>query len=152
MTYRISASTWAIVAAQGSFLVGHAAVGLPVDDAAWDVVRAVDIQEIVTDTTYEVRKTFPTVVDGGIAQFQLTGFVRLTQSDKNVDEFILVSDMGYCPYCGDADHGAALQINLSSFEEEMFEGDRITVMGDLTPIYDRDTWQAYVLQNALVLR
>lgn len=150
---KTSASIFALATAQITILAPFAqATTASQIEADWDLIRSVDIQEIVTDTTYEVRKSFPEKLENGISQFNLTGFVTLTYTDQNVQEFILVSDMGFCPYCGDPDHGASIQVKLADIENQMIDGERITVIGNLTPIKDSQTWQSLILKDALILR
>ncbi len=146
-------SRTALIAGQSSLVfTGTLAAAATSGEASWDIVRGVEVNEVVTDTSYTVEKTFPEQVGDGISQFKLTGYVALTVSDTDVSEFILVSDMGFCPYCGDPDHGASLQIKLAGLETTMVDGDRISVMGTLTPVRDSETWQALVLENAFVMR
>ena len=119
-------------------------------DMGWDIIRGVEIKEIVTETTYQVQKTFPKELGSGIQDFEITGYVTLTLSDKNVEEFILISDMGFCPYCGDPDHGATVQVKLDTPAPELEDGAHVTVIGALMPVFDPQTWQSTVLERAII--
>ncbi|MGV6840701.1 MAG: hypothetical protein ACWA40_10970 [Planktomarina sp.] len=145
LTFGLAAAQTALIAPLSPALANTDA------EAAWDVIRSVDVQEIVTDTTYEARKTFPDVLANGINGFELTGFVMLTLSEENVEEFILVSDMGACPYCGSGDHGATVQVKLGNAADRLQDGARITVQGALMPVYDPETWQSTILENARIV-
>lgn len=122
-------------------------------DAAdpWDLLSQIEIEEIITATTYEVRKVFPAALENGIEVFDITGYVVPMTDGPTVSEFILVSDIGFCPYCGSLDHGAALQVSLASPIDSLEEGSRITLRGSLETVTDPETWQATVMRDARVI-
>lgn len=117
----------------------------------WDLIRSVETEEIITDTSYEVRKIFPSELKDGIEQFDLTGYVVLLWADENVQEFMLISDMGFCPFCGDPEHGTALQVSLTDPAAKLEEGARITVRGALEAVTDAETTQTTRLVAATIL-
>lgn len=117
----------------------------------WDLLRAVQVEEIMTETSYEVRKIFPAALENGIEQFDLTGYVVLLWQTENVSEFMLISDMGFCPFCGDPEHGTALQVQLSGPIDLLEDGQRITVRGALEAVNDPETTQSTRMTGAQIL-
>lgn len=122
-----------------------------IDSPAWDALNAIEIEEIMTDTSYEVRKVFPSEIKDGVAKFDITGFVVPLGDTSNVQEFMLVSDMGFCPFCGDPDHGSALQVSLAEPIPFVEEGMRLSLRGSLETIKDSQTWQSAVMRDAVVV-
>lgn len=120
-------------------------------DASWNLLEAIKVTEIITENSYEVRKIFPAEIRDGVAQFDITGFAVPLGDGTNVTEFMLVSDIGFCPFCGDPDHGAALQVTLASPLPVLEEGTRLSLRGALETIKDDQTWQSAVMRNAIVL-
>jgi hypothetical protein len=114
----------------------------------WALLDAIAIEEIATDTTYEVRKTFPPALRDGQRDFRISGYAVPLTPGRNVTELVLVSDMGLCPFCGSAEHGASLQVVLDEPIAGLEEGARISLVGDLAMVTDPMTWQAAVLRNA----
>ena len=117
----------------------------------WDLLRGIEITETVTDTSYRVDKSFPTEIRNGRAGMVLTGYVVPITPGAQVRELILVSDMGFCPFCGDPDHGASIRVTLATPVNDITEGTRITLRGDMTPDSDPETWNAAILENAVVI-
>lgn len=119
--------------------------------SAWELLADIEIEEIVTETSYEVRKIYPAEIENGVEKFDISGYVVPLYSETDIKEFILISDMGFCPFCGDPDHGTSLQVNLTEAMPNYIEGQRITVRGALEPVTDTETWQTTVLTGAKVL-
>ena len=119
--------------------------------ASWDLLAAISVEEIVTDTTYEVRKIFPTAVENGIDQFDITGFIVPLTDGPDITDLILVSDMGFCPFCGSPEHGTSLQVTMADPLTGFEEGSRITLRGALQAVTDPETWQTTVMTNARAL-
>lgn len=143
-TKTLSVSVAALAAASPAFAEN-------IDSPAWDALEAIKIEEIVTDTSYEVRKIFPSQIKDGVAQFDITGFVVPLGDVTNVREFMLVSDMGFCPFCGDPEHGTALQVSLAEPLPTLEEGTRLSLRGALETIEDSQTWQSTIMRNAVVI-
>ena len=59
--------------------------------ASWDMLASIEINEIVTETSHEIRKMFPTAMKSGIAQFDITGYAVPLSLDGAVSEILLVS-------------------------------------------------------------
>jgi hypothetical protein len=119
--------------------------------ASWDLLAAISVEEIVTDTTYEVRKIFPAAVENGIEQFDITGFIVPLTDGPDITNFILVSDMGFCPFCGSPEHGTSLQVTMADPLTGFEEGSRITLRGALQAVTDPGTWQTTIMTNARAL-
>jgi len=119
--------------------------------ASWDVLASIEIEEIVSETSYEVRKVFPAAMKDGIAQFDITGYAVPMSFDGAVSEILLVSDMGFCPFCGSPEHGTSLQVSLASPILGLEEGTRITVRGQLDAIIDPETFQSAIMRDATVI-
>lgn len=122
-----------------------------IDSAAWDALAAIEIEEIMTDTTYQVRKIFPAEIKDGVAQFDITGFAVPLGDTSNVRDFMLVSDIGFCPFCGDPEHGTALQVTLAEPLDFVEEGMRLSLRGSLETIKDDQTWQSAIMRDAVVV-
>lgn len=150
MTRRLTTSAVALATAQVSVLAPFSQA-LAADNNGWDRLKSIETEEIVTDTSYEVRKIFPSELKDGIEQFDLTGYVVLLWADENVQEFMLISDMGFCPFCGDPEHGTALQVSLENPAAKLEEGARITVRGALEAVTDTETTQTTRLVAATIL-
>ncbi|SLN58507.1 hypothetical protein [Pseudooctadecabacter jejudonensis] len=121
------------------------------DDANWEVLSQIEVEEIITETSYEVRKIFPAAIENGVEQFDITGYVVPLYSETDIKEFILISDMGFCPFCGDPEHGTSLQVTMADPLPEYIEGERITLRGALQTVTDSETWQTTILTNARAL-
>ncbi|MEM9786484.1 MAG: hypothetical protein AAF801_08270 [Pseudomonadota bacterium] len=122
-----------------------------IESPAWDAINGIEIEEIITDTSYEVRKVFPSEIKDGVEQFDITGFVVPFGDLSNVREFMIVSDMGFCPFCGDPDHGSALQVSMTEPLSFIEEGMRISLRGSLETIKDSQTWQSAIMRDAVVV-
>lgn len=151
MKFKTSTAVQALVATQLILAPLAPAFAQTLDGNNWDLIRGVQIEEIVTETTYEVRKTFPAAIAEGASEFELTGFIALTFTDENVEEFILISDMGFCPYCGDPDHGASVPVKLSLAADKLEDGARVTIKGALVTNTDPETWQSLILSQAEII-
>ncbi|MFT5744277.1 MAG: hypothetical protein ACI86S_002358 [Paracoccaceae bacterium] len=117
----------------------------------WDLLAAIQIDEIMTDTTYEVRKVFPAAIENGIESFDISGFVVPLTDGNEISDFILVSDMGFCPFCGSPEHGTSLQVSLASPVAGLIEGSRVSLRGSLEAITDPETFQSAIMRNAQIV-
>lgn len=121
------------------------------EDASWELLSQIEVQEYFTDTTYEVRKIFPAAIEDGIEQFDITGYIVPLTNGPDITDFILVSDMGFCPFCGSPEHGTNLQVTMAEPLVGYEEGERVTVRGALEPVLDSETWQTTILTGARAL-
>lgn len=117
----------------------------------WELLANIEIEEIVTETSYEVRKIYPAAIENGVEQFDISGYVVPLYGETDFKEFILISDMGFCPFCGDPDHGTSLQVSMNEALPSFVEGQRITLRGALEPVTDSETWQTTILTGAQLL-
>jgi len=141
-------STVSIAALSAPFALGASVSWAEDTSASWDVLSAIEVEEIITDTSYEVRKVFPAAVENGIEQFDITGYVVPLYGDAEITDLILVSDMGFCPFCGSPEHGTNLQVTMAEPLIGVEEGTRITLRGALEPVTDSETWQTTILTGA----
>lgn len=143
-------STVSILALTAPLTIG-ASVVLADDNAAqWELLSQIEIEEIITETSYEVRKVFPSSIENGVEQFDISGYLVPLNEGAEISDFILISDMGFCPFCGSPEHGTSLQVSMAdpiAFEE----GKRVTLRGALEPVTDPETWQTTLLNNAHAL-
>lgn len=117
----------------------------------WQILEQIQIEEIVTETTYEVKKSIPDALDAGIEGVEITGYAVPMIPGETVQELLLVSDMGLCPLCGNGDHNATLQVVLANPIPGFEEGAKLTLRGDLLAVKDPETWQAAILQDAQLI-
>ena len=121
------------------------------DTDAWSLLEQIQIEEIVTETTYEVKKTFPEQMEEQGAGIEISGYAFPMLPGETIRELILVSDMGLCPLCGNGDHGANLQVTLAEPITTFDETKRITLKGNLKAVTDPETWQAAILKDAQII-
>lgn len=121
------------------------------EPTSWDLLAQVEIQEIVTDTSYEVRKVFPAAIENGIETFDITGYVVPLTQGPEITDFILVSDMGFCPFCGSPEHGTSLQVAMATPAIGLEEGTRVTLRGTLEAITDPETFQSTMMRDAQLI-
>lgn len=124
--------------------------GAQADEAAWSVLRGIEIEEIVTADSYRAVKTYPAAIENGVAQFDITGFAIPMEEGATIRTLMLVSDMLTCPFCGLPDHAAALEVTLDT-PIAVEEGQRITLRGALELNRDPETWQAATLTGARLI-
>lgn len=117
----------------------------------WALLGGIQVEEIVTETSYEVRKSWPKGFDAELREIEVSGFAVPMIPGQTVQELLLASDSGFCPLCGSPDHGASLQVSLTSPVPEFEDGQRISVRGTLVRIEDSTTWQAARLIDAQII-
>ena len=120
-------------------------------DGAWALLESIQTEEIETATDWHVAKIFPSEMKDGIAQFDISGFAVPLYGDGAVREFILVSNMGFCPFCGDPDHGTSLTVELDVPLDTLEDGQPITVRGALEPVRDPGTMMTAIMRRAQIL-
>ncbi|MAM61734.1 hypothetical protein [Maritimibacter sp. UBA3975] len=136
-------------------LIALAAIVAPAaasaNDDPWALLGGIQIDEIITDTTYEVKKTYPAAIRDGAQEFRITGYAVPMYPGQATRDVLLVADMGDCPFCGSSDHGGSLQVEL---DEPVLieEGQRISVIGSLELVDDPETWQAAILRAAKLVK
>ncbi|SMX32491.1 hypothetical protein [Octadecabacter ascidiaceicola] len=143
-------STVSILALTAPLTAGATFVWADDNAAQWDLLSQIEVEEIITDTSYEVRKVFPSAIENGVEQFDISGYLVPLNEGVEISEFILISDMGFCPFCGSPEHGTSLQVSMAApiaYEE----GKRVTLRGALEAVTDPETWQTTLLNNARAL-
>lgn len=137
--------------ALSAIAIGTGAHSASADVDSWHLLNEIDREEIVTDTSYEVRKNFPDALSKGAIEFEITGYAAPLTPGDLISDLILVSDMGSCPFCGSLDHGASLEVTLAEAIPAFDENTRLSLRGTLEPVTDPETWQAAVLRNARIV-
>lgn len=120
----------------------------------WELLSQIQIEELVTETSYRVNKSWPKGFDGTMEDTQITGYaVPMFPGfpGESVKELILTSDIGLCPLCGSPDHGATLQVTLAEPIIGFEEGQRIALTGTLQRVENTETWQAAKMTGARVI-
>lgn len=120
------------------------------ENDVWKMLADITIEEVVTETTYEVRKSWPERFARDIPNVEITGFAVPTLPGQDVRELILTSDADICPLCGEGGHNATLQVLLETPITNLEEGQRVTLRGTLSRVEDPETWQAARLVAAKI--
>lgn len=126
MMKKLATSGIALAAAQ----VAVVAPALP----AFAAGQSIASKPLVTDplaSEAHARALQPVGEQNGVAVYEMTGYIVLQKADRAVQEFMLVSDMGLCPWCGNAGHGGAVEVQLADPNFRIEDGARITVRGAL---------------------
>ncbi|MGR3484112.1 MAG: hypothetical protein ACU0BF_02095 [Paracoccaceae bacterium] len=133
-------------------LMAHAGLAdtAPATPEAWSLLAEVEIDERVTPDSYEVRKSFPAALEGGIEGFAITGYAVPLSLEGAQSQLIVVSDMAFCPFCGSPEHGTSLMVEMAE-PAIVEEGMRIRLVGDLSAVTDPETWQSAILTGARVV-
>ena len=118
---------------------------------AWQLLEQIEIEEIVTETTYEVKKKFPAAMDEAANGIEISGYAIPMYPGETITDLMLISDMGLCPLCGNGGHGANLQITLAEPITFIDETQRITLRGNLQKVTDPETWQSAILKDAQIV-
>ena len=148
MTSKLATSAVALATAQTAVLMPLVSHAQP---EGWQLIQQIEITEQIEGDRYLVKKVFPSEMRDGIEQFDLTGYVMLMSNPEGVETFMLVSDMGFCPWCGELDHGASLEIRLEAPVAMLNDGDKVTVRGALLPVKDPESGQYALMERAQIL-
>jgi hypothetical protein len=144
-------SKFALFAAMGTAVGTTATFAQAETTDAWQLLEEVKIKEIVTETTYEVQKTFPEKMEERGKDILISGYAFPMLPGETIKELILVSDMGLCPLCGNGDHGANLQVTLAEPITNFDESIRITLRGNIKAVTDPETWQSAIMEDATIV-
>ncbi|MEM1101045.1 MAG: hypothetical protein AAGH73_05890 [Pseudomonadota bacterium] len=142
-TTKLATSTIALATVQATIL----APALPAFAA--ETVQAPLAGEAIAGQ--EARFLMPVAQDDGGDLYEVTGYLHLVKVSAEISEFILVSDMGVCPWCGGADHGTALEVQLADPATRLEHGQRITVRGQLEDIRGLDAHMTTRMVSATIL-
>jgi len=121
------------------------------NEASWDDLKGIEINEYVTADSYRVEKIFPQRILSGVRGIVLTGFAAPLTPGDSVSELVLSSDLGSCPYCSEQGHSATALVKLSDPMHGLEPYARVTLRGDFTPNFDPETWEAAIIENAQIL-
>lgn len=126
----------------------------PLSPDVWALLDQIQFEEIVTETSYEVRKSWPDAFAQDQSNMRVTGYAVAmipAAPGEQVQELLLTSDSGICQLCGSGDHNASLQVVLDTPLEGFIDGQRISVEGTLQRIDDKTTWQSAQMVNARIM-
>ncbi|WGH79767.1 hypothetical protein [Jannaschia ovalis] len=121
------------------------------DTAAWHILDQIEVTEVETADSWSVVKSYPPEIAGGAPDFEITGYLVPVGWEAETRDFMLVSDLGQCPFCGSGDHGTAIEVRLADPLPAAEEGRRATLRGALHPVRDADTMQAVVMTDAVLV-
>lgn len=116
--------------------------------ADWDLLAAIEVEEVQVEDRWEARKTFPDGLAAAAEGFEITGHVVPVVPDAELRLFLLVPDPDECPFCGDAGYGPSLEVEMRDALDAA-EGEQVTLRGDLEFVEDPETWQAVRLTDAV---
>ncbi|MDC0738624.1 hypothetical protein N6L24_10050 [Cognatishimia sp. SS12] len=144
-------SRFALAAALGTTAATAQAETSGTTTDAWTLLEQIKVTEIITETSYEVKKSYPGDLQELGRDIEISGYAVPMYPGSEITELLLVSDMGLCPLCGNSEHGANLQIVLAEPITQLDETKRIVLRGDLAPVLDPETWQAAIMRNAKII-
>ena len=125
-----------------------AALAAPAAADAWDLLAAIEVEEVQVEDRWEARKTYPAALIDAAGGFTVTGHVVPVVPEAALRTFLLVPDPDDCPFCGSAGYGPSLEVTMRrALDAE--EGERVTLRGELEIVADPDTWQAVRLTDAV---
>lgn len=138
------------LAALGTATPIWASVPVVPTNRGWTDLKGITIHEIVTDTTYEVIKTFPQSLQEGLENIELTGYATPITPGSMIHELVLISDLESCPYCSVSDHNASAFVKLKTPIPEFPQNTSVRIQGRFTPNLDPTTWEAAIIEDAVV--
>lgn len=117
----------------------------------WHILGQIEVTEVETAENWSVVKRFPAQIEGGDPDFEITGYLVPVGWEAETRDFMLVSDLGQCPFCGSGDHGTSIEVRLADPLPVTDEGRRATLRGALHPVRDAGTMQAVVMTDAVIV-
>ena len=134
-----------------AILTSLAALAAPALADGWDLLAAIEVEEVMEEGRWEARKTYPDALLAGARGFEITGHVVPVTPQAELELFLLVPDPDDCPFCGSAGYGPSLEVTMHR-PLDAGEGERVTLRGDLEIVADPETWQAVRLTDAVRAR
>ena len=134
-----------------AILISLAALASPAPADGWDLLAAIEVEEVIEGDRWEARKTYPDALLAGAEGFEITGHVVPVLPEAELRTFLLVPDPDDCPFCGSAGYGPSLEVAMRR-PLDAGEGERVTLRGDLEVVADPETWQAVRLTDAVRAR
>ena len=116
--------------------------------ADWDLLAAIEVEEVQVEDRWEARKTYPAALLKAAEDFEITGHVVPVVAQAELELFLLVPDPDDCPFCGSAGYGPSLEVTMRR-PLDAAEGDEVTLRGALEIVADPETWQAVRLTDAV---
>lgn len=120
-------------------------------DPAWHLLGQIETQEVVQGDDWHVVKRFPAEIAGGADVFEISGYLIPVGWEAETRDFMLVSDLGQCPFCGSGEHGTAIEVRLADPLPVMDEERHARLRGALRLVTDPLTMQAVVMEDAVLL-
>lgn len=118
----------------------------------WKLLETVEITEVINGDRWEAEKTFPDPLRAATEGFRIEGYYLPIEAQGYVSSFLLVRDPADCPFCGGGAYGPSLEVNMKRPIKDRAPYSRITLTGELQLIDDPETYMAYRLIDAAVLR
>ncbi|MEM7489845.1 MAG: hypothetical protein AAF390_12065 [Pseudomonadota bacterium] len=117
----------------------------------WHLLGQIEVIEHETETSWSVTKRFPAQLEGGADTFEISGYLIPVGWEEETRDFMLVSDLGQCPFCGSGDHGTSIEVRLADPLPVTEESRHATLRGALHTVTDPQTMQAVIMTDAVLL-
>jgi hypothetical protein len=118
---------------------------------AWHLLSQIETVEHETETSWHVTKRYPAEIADGADDFEISGYLVPVGWEAETRDWMLVSDLGQCPFCGSGDHGTSIEVRLADPMPVTEESQRMTLRGALHLVRDPGTMQAVVMIDAVPL-
>ncbi|MEM9708853.1 MAG: hypothetical protein AAF871_08665 [Pseudomonadota bacterium] len=116
----------------------------------WELLAAVEIDEVGDGDAWQAIKTFPPELVAARDGFLISGYAVPVTPEPYVQTFMLVEDQANCPFCGGDTYGPVLEVHLKRPAGDLKDFDAVTVSGQLELIEDTGTYQSYRLVDAVI--
>ncbi|MFO6464465.1 hypothetical protein ACK8OR_08735 [Jannaschia sp. KMU-145] len=120
-------------------------------DPAWHLLGQIEVTEHETADSWSVTKRYPSEIAGGVDRFEISGYLVPVGWEAETRDWMLVSDLGQCPFCGSGDHGTAIEVQLADPLPVTEDARHAKLSGALHLVEDADTMQAVVMTGATLL-
>ena len=117
----------------------------------WHILDQIEVTEVETADSWSVLKRFPAEIEGGVESFEISGYLIPVGWEAETRDFMLVSDLGQCPFCGSGGHGTSIEVRLADPLPVTDEAKHATLRGMLQLVRDETTMQAVVMTDAVPL-
>ncbi|UWQ18625.1 hypothetical protein [Jannaschia sp. M317] len=128
-----------------------ASAALAEADPAWHLLGQIEVTEHESADSWSVTKRFPAEIENGVDTFEISGYLIAVGWEAETRDYMLVSDLGQCPFCGSGDHGTAIEVRLTDPLPVTDEAQHATLRGMLQLVRDPSTMQAVVMTDAVLL-
>ncbi|MEM9343064.1 MAG: hypothetical protein AAGA87_08470 [Pseudomonadota bacterium] len=127
------------------------ATPLAATEEAWDLLYSVRVEEVVNGDEWRAEKTFPDELAAARDDFEIEGYLVPIIAQAEMTILILSEYPADCPFCGGGGYGPGLEVHMRDPLPDMPEFSPLRVRGTLEFIDDPETFQAYVLKDAVQL-